>query len=281
MMKTSLLNYRSLILFVNSMLLSCSPAHTDRSTAFFYGHSVPVDSLSQYKQVVVEPENMSKENLDFLNAKGVKVFAYISIGEVNRTRSWYSDIPKKWFAGNHEAWGSDIVDLTNEGWHDFLVDQYMTTLWNQGYRGFFFDTLDSYHKTSVEFEDKLTQERALITLITRIHEHFPGVDLIFNRGFEVLPAVGQYATALAAESLFQGWDQSKQEYAKVSESDREWLLNKLKEAKKRYKFQIIVIDYVDPDNKELTQKTSKEISRLGFTPWVANPALNMIGVGPL
>ncbi len=281
MMKTRLLTYRSFILFINSMLLSCVPAPTDRSTAFFYGHLMPVEALSQFKQVIVEPENMSKENMEYLNGKGVKVFAYISVGEVNRTRSWYSEIPKHWFSGNHEAWGSDIVDLTNEGWHDFLVDQYMTSLWNQGYRGFFFDTLDSYHRTSVDFEDKLAQERALIALVTRIHQRFQGVDLIFNRGFEILPAVGQYVTALAAESLFQSWDQSKQEYSEVPESDRKWLLNKLTEAKKRYKFQIIVIDYVDPAQKELAQKTSRRISELGFTPWVANPGLNMLGVGPL
>lgn len=275
------LNYRSIVIFINSMLLSCMPTNTDRSTAFYYGHSVPVDPLSQFQQVVVEPENMSTNNLDYLHAKGVKVFAYISIGEVNRTRSWYSEIPKNWFMGNHEAWGSDIIDLTQQGWHDYLVNKYMTVLWEQGYRGFFFDTLDSYQIASVDSEDRLIQEEALIQLIKRIHQHFPGVNLIFNRGFEILPEVGQYATALAAESLFQGWDQSRQKYAEVSEPDRSWLLDKLTQARDHFGLQIIVIDYVDLEQKELAQKTSKQISQLGFTPWVANPGLNILGVGKL
>ncbi len=252
------------------------PINADRSTAFFYGKPVPVDSLSHFKQVVVEPENM--DNLDDLHAKGVKVFAYISIGEINRTRSWYSEIPKKWLIGNHEAWGSDIVDLTQKEWHDYLVNNYMTSLWEEGYRGFFFDTLDSYQKVVFDPEERMLQEKALGQLIQRIHQHFPKVNLILNRGFEVLPEVGQYVIAVAAESLFQGWDQSKQKYFEVTESDRSWLLDKLNHARDQYKLQIIVIDYVDSNQSELAKKTAKQISDLGFTPWVANPGLDTLGV---
>lgn len=273
------LNYRVVLMLINSMLFSCSPTHTDRSTAFFYGQPVPVDLLSHFKQVVVEPENMS--NLDYLHTKGVKVFAYISVGEINRTRSWYSEIPKSWFMGSHEAWGSDIVDLTQQGWHDYLINNYMTSLWKEGYRGFFFDTLDSYQIAVVDPKGRLIQEKALVQLIKRIHQHFPGVDLILNRGFDILPEVGQYAIAIAAESLFQSWDQSKQKYVEVAEHDRKWLLDKINKARDQYKLQIIVIDYVDPKQRELAEKTAKRISDLGFTPWVANPGLDILGVGKL
>ncbi len=270
------LNCRAVIIFINTMLFSCIPTHTDRSTAFFYGQSVPEEILSQYKQVVVEPENMS--NLDSFLAKGIKVFAYISVGEINRTRSWYSEIPINWFIGSHEAWGSDIIDLTQQGWHDYLINKYMDSLWKEGYRGFFLDTLDSYQRAFIDPRDRLIQEKALIQLIKRMHQHFPGINLILNRGFEILPEVGQYTVALAAESLFQSWDQSIQEYVEVSEPDRNWLLGKLNEARDQYRLQIIVIDYVDPKQMGLARKTAKRISDLGFTPWVANPGLDTLGV---
>lgn len=111
------------------------PAHANPSTAFFYGRPAPVDLLSHFKQVVVEPENM--DNLDQLKAMGTEVFAYISVGEINPSRSWYSEIPQSWFLGNNEGWGSSIVDLTQQGWHDYLINNYMTRLWKEGYRGFF------------------------------------------------------------------------------------------------------------------------------------------------
>lgn len=278
-MKLVFLNYRAVGMFIQGMVLLgiCLPIYANQSIAFFYGRSVPVNLLSHYKQVVVEPENMN--NLDDLHAGGTTVYAYISIGEIHPTRPWYAEIPKKWFLGRNAEWGSNVVDLTKEEWHDYLINNYLAKLWEKGYRGFFLDTLDSYQKSVVAPDGRLRQEKALTSLIKRIHQQFPGVKLILNRGFEILPEVAQYAVALTAESLFEGWDQAKQSYTKVTESDRNWLLEKLRQARDQYGLQIIIIDYVDPKQRELARNTAKRISDLGFTPWVTNPALDILGVG--
>ncbi|SFI63188.1 bifunctional glycoside hydrolase 114/ polysaccharide deacetylase family protein [Nitrosomonas sp. Nm34] len=278
-MKLIFLNYRAVVLLIHSIILLsiCLPLHANQSIAFFYGRPVPVNLLSHYKQVVVEPDNM--DNLDDLHAKGTNVFAYISIGEIHPTRSWYSEIPQSWILGSNEKWGSRIIDLTQQGWHDYLINKYLSKLWKEGYRGFFLDTMDSYQSAVHDADGRVLQEKALASLISRIHQHFPGVKLIFNRGFEVLPEVGRYAVALAAESLFEGWDPAKQDYTEVKEADRHWLLDKLRQTRDQYGLQIIVIDYVDPKQRELARKTAKRISDLGFTPWVATPRLDILGVG--
>jgi polysaccharide biosynthesis protein PelA len=263
------------------MLLSSVglPVYADPSIAFFYGRPAPVNLLSHFSQVVVEPENM--DNVDYLREKGTKVFAYVSVGEVNATRSWYPEIPRSWFVGSNKEWDSGIVDLTQEGWHDYLINKYLSRLWEGGYRGFFLDGLETYQRLAVEPERRLMQEKALSRLIKRIHQHFPGVELIFNRGFDLLPEVGQYAVALAAESLFQRWDPYSQKYESVIEPDRHWLISKLRQVRDQYGLKIIVVDYVDPTQKKLARATARRISDLGFTPWVANPGLDILGVGTL
>lgn len=275
------LNQKITRFFVLFLLLSGIPMPiiADSSTAFFYGRPMPEDLLSHFRQVVVEPENI--DNIETLRAKGTEIFAYISIGEINPTRSWYSEIPQRWFFGQNKAWGSSIVDLTQQGWHDYLINDQLARLWKEGYRGFFFDTLDSYQKVADKPADRLLQEKALSRLVKRIYHHFPGVKIILNRGFEILPEVGEYAVGIAAESLFQSWNQSKQEYSEVSASDRHWLLDKLNQAKNEYGLQVIVIDYVDPKQRGLARKTAKQIAELNFTPWVANPGLDILGVGEL
>ena len=70
----------------------------------------------------------------------------------------------------------------------------------------------------------------------------------------------------------------KQKYFEVTESDRSWLLDKLNHVRDQYKLQIIVIDYVDSNQSELAKKTAKRISDLGFTPWVANPGLDILNM---
>jgi len=274
------LNHRAFATVICMLLSSiCLPAHADPSTAFFYGRPAPVNLLSHFKQVIVEPENM--DNLGYLRDRGTKIFAYVSAGEVNWTRPWYPEIPRSWFLGGNKEWGSSIVDLTQQGWHDYLIDKYLTRLWQEGYRGFFLDGLESYQRAVVEPDARLIQEKALSNLIKRIHQRFPGVDLILNRGFGILPEVGQYAVAVVAESLFQRWDPSIQQYTKVLEPDRYWLLEKLRQVRNQYGLQVIVIDYVDPKQKELARTTAKRISELGFTPWVSNPGLDILGIGEL
>ena len=88
-------------------------------------------------------------------------------------------------------------------------------LWERGYRGFFLDTLDSYHLISATPAARAVQEAAMVATLRRVRERFPGMRVIFNRGFEILPQVREMVTAVAAESLFQGWDQEGKRYRDV------------------------------------------------------------------
>jgi polysaccharide biosynthesis protein PelA len=256
-----------------------SDSYASPSTAFFYGKPVPVDLMAHFEQVVVEPDNI--DNIEPLTAKGITVFAYLSVGEINQSRPWYSDIPKNWLLGENKAWGSRVVDLSKQEWQDYVINKLMAPLWERGYRGFFLDTLDSYQLATEDPNLRLVQQKALINLIRTMHNRFPGIKLIFNRGFELLPEVANYAVAVAAESLFQRWDAAASSYGEVPEADRKWLLNKLNQVHDQYGLQIIVIDYVSPKQKQLARQTAKQIAELGFTPWVSNPSMDSLGIGSL
>lgn len=256
---------------------SISNSYAMPSTAFFYGKPVPVDLLAQFQQVIVEPDNI--ESIAPLLTQGTSVFAYLSVGEINPGRPWYSQIPKHWILGKNSAWGSSIVDLTNKDWHDYLINKLIAPLWKRGYQGFFLDTLDSYQLLSKDPQQQNAQQQALINLIRNLHKHFPGIKLILNRGFELLPAIADDAIAVAAESLFQRWDPANNRYMAVPDNDRDWLLNKLKQVHEQYGLQIIVIDYVAPNQPKLARQVAEKISELGFTPWVSNPAMDMVGIG--
>lgn len=249
------------------------------STAFYYGKPVPTELLSHFKQIVVEPDNI--DNIEQFISKGVDVFAYLSVGEINTSRTWFSEIPETWLIGKNIAWGSHIVDLSNYAWREYLINKLMAPLWERGYRGFFLDTLDSYQLITKDTKHRVAQQQALIDLIRVMYQRFPGVKLILNRGFELLPDVASDVVAVAAESLFQGWNATSNSYGEVRESDRDWLLEKLNQAHDQYGLQIIVIDYVSPNQRDLAREVADKISELGFTPWVSNPAMDMMGIGSL
>jgi polysaccharide biosynthesis protein PelA len=263
-----------LVAWLGNSYVSANP-----STAFFYDKPMPIELLSHFKQVVVEPDNI--DDIEQLISKGVDVFAYLSVGEINTSRPWYAEIPETWLVGKNTAWGSHIVDLSQKAWQEYVIDKLMTPLWERGYRGFFLDTLDSYLLITKDTKYRLVQQQALIDLIREMHRRFPDAKLILNRGFELLPNVAGDVIAVAAESLFQGWNASSNSYGEVKESDRGWLLNKLNQVHDQYGLQIIVIDYISPKQRDLAREVADKISELGFTPWVSNPAMDMMGIGSL
>lgn len=245
------------------------------STAFFYGAPMPIGELSQYQRVIVEAENLGPASR--LASPRTMVFAYVSVGEAEGWRASTRALSGEMFVGANSAWGSRVPDLTHPAWSRFLLETRMAALWEQGYRAFFLDTLDSYQLVARDDAERLRQRHALVQLIRAMHARFPGVQLLLNRGFELLPEVSTLVVGVAAESLFQSWNPQAGAYAEVDEPSRQWLLDRLREVQQRYKLPVTVIDYVAGKDRALARATAQKITAAGFAAWVATPQLDTIG----
>jgi hypothetical protein len=261
------------------MLMLNSPfARSDGpSVAFFYGRPVPEELLTHFDWVIVEADNLGDPRT--AKAGGAEIFAYVSVGEVERWRSTSSEVDKDWILGVNPSWGNNVADITRPGWQEYLLERRMAPLWALGYRGFFLDTLDSYRAVTKDETVWAAQVQALVGLIQAMHRRFPGIKLLLNRGFEILPQVASLTVGVAVESLFCGWDPTRQRYRPVSDTERAWLLERLREIRNEYSLPVIVIDYLPPDQKDLACRIARRIAKLGFTPWVANWSLDVLGVG--
>ncbi|MDB5865096.1 MAG: hypothetical protein JWO70_2902, partial [Betaproteobacteria bacterium] len=202
-----------LLLWLSVCSFAASP-----NVAFFYGSNPPWDELKAFDIVVVEPEH----NIDpkqYSSAR-TEVFAYVSVGEVERERPYAKDLPAAWLPGANEAWNSVVIDQTQPQWPRFLIDRVIAPLWKAGYRGFFLDTLDSFHIIAKTDEERARQAQALASTVRLIRTEFPEAKLIFNRGFEILPQLSKDVYAVAVESIYKGWDAKSGQYVDVSEQDR-------------------------------------------------------------
>ncbi len=262
---------------------------TAPNIAFYYGKQPPWDELSAFDMVVVEPGNVTlplvrpdvaSRGPGWLGQQ-TELLAYVSVGELHPTRSYFSQLPAAWRSGANTAWGSIIVDQAQQDWPAWFVEHAVAPLWKAGYRGFFLDTLDSFQLVAKSDAERARQQEGLVRTVRAIKAAFPDARLIFNRGFEILPQVHELATAVVAESLYQGWNAEKKNYQEVSEVDRSWLVSQLNVIRDKYRIPVIAIDYVAPERRELARATASRIKALGFVPWVTNPALDLLGVGAI
>ncbi len=254
-------------------------APADFSIAFYYSADIPWEALGAFDVAVVDPGHVSESMWHHRLNPRTQVAAYISVGEVHPTRSYFGAVDKTWQLGLNTDWGSVVVDQTSAAWRAFFVSTVVTPLWRAGYRSFFLDTLDSFHLVAKTPQGKADQARGLAQLVRDIKRAHPEAKLIFNRGFEILPEVNALAWAVAAESLFQGYDAGKKAFRAVPQADRDWLWGQLKRCKDEYRLPVISIDYVPPTQRQLALDTAKKIRALGAIAWVATPELDSIGVG--
>jgi len=247
------------------------------AVALYYGQSVPLKEFRVFDIVVVEPDH-GHEPKRHARADS-QLFAYVSVAEVQASRAYFKDIPPAWQMARNGDWNSIVIDQTPEAWPAFFADRVVGPLWEKGYRGFFLDTLDSY-RLAKQF-DEAAQQRGLIRVIETLHARYPGIKLILNRGFEIVPQVRDKVFMVAAESLFQGWNAGSKRYEPVKPADRDWLLGQLKTIRERDGIPVLAIDYVAPHDRKLTRDTARKIRDLGFIPWVTDAKLESIGIGSI
>ncbi|WP_157662680.1 bifunctional glycoside hydrolase 114/ polysaccharide deacetylase family protein [Sulfuriferula sp. AH1] len=246
------------------------------NAAFFYGTPFPQE-LRIYDAIIVEPDHtdFAKVADDMQN----KLYAYTSLGEVGPDKPYASSIPATAKIARNPAWTSDVMDQTSPAWRAFYLEKIVAPLWQRGFRGIFIDTLDSYQLAAITPQARAVQEAGMVETLRQLRSRFPGIRIILNRGFEILPHVHDWITAVAAEALFQGWNNAVHAYVPVNESDRQWLLARLNQVRNDYHLPVIVIDYAAPSQHQSARELAQKIHAAGFIPWVSDPGLDMIGVG--
>src|SRR5690606_25325274 len=116
--------------------------------------------------------------------------------------------------------------------------------------------------------DKRESQAGLIAVIRAIRERYPSASLILNRGFELLPAIHEHVYAVAFESLFKGWNEAHGQYVDVSNENRKWLLDRVKEVTRAYDLPVIAIEYCPPAQRQCSVETVERVRALGLIPYV-------------
>ncbi len=266
--------------YILLLLLFCSAAFgalSDKSAIVYYGKNISYPMVGIHDYIIVQPTHTNTTTHGFKVYKE-KLYAYVSIGEIDKGIKEFQKVKKEWILGHNKAWKSYVLDLTNPQYKQFLFHDIIEPQMQRGFKNFFFDTLDSYQLVCKTKEQKEKSEAALVDIIQTFHKRYPHSKLIINRGFEIIDKVHNAINAVLFESYYHGIGGKDLSYKNVNKNDREWLDTYLKKIR-HYKLDVICVDYLPLEqlNSKEAVRTIHKLQNKGFIPYIGTRDLNVYG----
>jgi hypothetical protein len=118
---------------------------------------------------------------------------------------------------------------------------------------------------------------AAAALLREMHQRFPGIPIMVNRGYAVLPRAAGAFDMLLGESVFTTWDAASGAYRPTSESDYGWQVEQMRAAQRRDpKLKLFSLDYWDPNDPKGIARIYAQERANGFIPYVGTRDLTKI-----
>lgn len=190
-----------------------------------YSH-IPVEKLlsTGAEMMVLDPDAYNEEEIKALNSAGIKILAYLSVGEAEKYRRHFSKLE-----------GTDLIIQENPLWSENFQIKFWEPLWksllinyskeilNKGFKGLFVDVVDAWQNfpESEQPKRKEQMERLLIDLAEHMLNHDSKHWLVIQNSHELLenPCLEKLTTGINQESLYASWAEAKIE--------PEWQRNKI------------------------------------------------------
>lgn len=246
--------------------------------AVYYAANTSAEAFLNYDLVVFDAD--AHPSLVPLIERGVRVLGYVSVGEVASYRRYFQAVKEQGLLlDENPNWpGSFAVDLRDPRWTARLVDEVVPSILQQGFHGIFIDTLDQPLHLEATSPNKFKGMQAgAAKLVKTLRRRFPGMVIMVNRGYQILPDIARSIDIALGESVRTTYDFATKRYRHVSDADYEWQAQWLRKAKAASPcLQLLTLDYWDPTDKAGVAAIYAFQRTHGFVPYVATIELNRL-----
>ena len=214
--------------------------------------------------IVVEPEDYEKDEIKAIKEKGYKVLAYLSVGTIEKERSWWKKY-SKFKLDQLPDWPKEYyIDVRKTDWRKFLVTR-AEDLLEGGYDGWWLDNIDVYS----EYKSK-----AMFTAIAAVFQKLKAMEgyVMVNGGSEWLDdaidrkeKLTKYINGYTQEEVFSLIKDysGKGKFGKQKEDDRKYYQSLIKKAVKR-KVQCFLLEYTRDNKLKTTIKNWCSTAKVSY-----------------
>jgi polysaccharide biosynthesis protein PelA len=211
------------------------------------------------------------------------LLGYLSMGEVDSFRSYYPEVQSEGILGSTNPNWPDarFVDLRDPRWHRRVVEDLVPAILSRGFHGIFLDTLDNAeHLQSVKPGRFAGTIDATVDLMHALRRSIPGVPIMVNRGYALLPRITGQFDMLLGESVRAAFN-GKDSYVLLPDRDYKWQRSLMWKARERDpNLGLFSLDYWDPNDKAGIAALHATQRANGFNPYVSTRDLSKIVAPP-
>jgi len=239
----------------------------------YYDVKVPVGQFSDYDLIVFD----AKHYVDFTSLKPkTTVLAYISLGEINAYSDYVAELQgTNAIVKKNPNWPAFIMDVRHPRWRQIILEEQIPDLIAKGFDGIMIDTADSALALDNASDKRYYgMTAACVSLIREIHEKYPDLKIMLNRGFPLLHEVGDIIDYTLAESVMTTYDAHNNKHRVTKPSEHMPIYETLRLAQARNpRLKIYTLDYWNMNDVKGVQFIYQEQRKRGFIPHVTSPDL--------
>ncbi|KQM81754.1 hypothetical protein ASE67_16135 [Sphingomonas sp. Leaf23] len=258
-----------------------SPPPRTRWAVDYGAASVPAIART-YDLLVLEPHHARP--IAPLRGPGARLLGYVSFGEVERQRPYFTDLERAGALGapNPNWPDARFVDLRHPAWTAAIVDTIVPQILAKGYDGIFIDTMDNAE--AMERQNPIGNKGMVqggAALIAAVRARFPAIRIMLNRGYALLDAVAPSIDHVLGEAMASRWNFTTKAYEPLSDSDWQWQADRLRHARTLHPaLALHTLDYWDPADTTAVAALYDRERAAGFLPYVSTLALDRLWPEP-
>lgn len=213
-----------------------------------------VDKLVAYKSVAIDLDEFDESSIQKLKENNVEIYAYLSIGSLERYRSYYDEFKESTIMP-YENWPDEWwMDVTNLDWQEHIKSE-ANRLSFLGADGLFMDNFDIIYIVNEEYECSESYKQNVYSACKTILDDLEktSLKLMINSGTDFLEALHDESSPLlsgiemyAQECVFSSIkDYENDIFGKQNEEDKNYYLSIVSFMKENSK--ILFIEYTKDD----------------------------------
>ena len=146
-----------------------------------------IGRIAEYKKVVIDIDELSSESISYLLDRGCEIYAYLSVGSLEKYRSYYEEFKNYTFM-DYDNWPDERwVDVSRKSWQEHLKQEAKRFI-KKGISGLFMDNFDVYYIAKEEYDCSETFKEGIYTGCFNILSTLSTLNLklIINSGTDFL-----------------------------------------------------------------------------------------------